>query len=337
MNRKWKFFKEALLIFIAVILFIIAVSFLLKNIIKVNPQNYGSLIGSILGSVITGFITLAALFITIKNGNENQKKALNVQSTLQAENNLLRVLENQKEAITESMSQLDNLLFTVQILKVSGIEDLLEERKNVINIFSDYRKAMNIIKLNTDIYIDTSKCDGCTDCDIKSYGELSKMKTKLRERFNATEYNCSSMIQELHTALDQCIDIQNLFTQRNAYQKQRFTLEGLIQNYKNQMMMNPNDSETFEKLKQCEAEDAKLKEKIEEIDAQTQTALKDVGERNEKARREANKIQMYDRNELYNSIMKYFDAYSFYIKENKDYVTKNGTLSKNVCKKYKLD
>lgn len=336
MNKKCKIVSYGLLIFVAVVLFIIVISFFLKNIIKVNSNDYSSLIGSVLGAIISGIIALIVLFITIKQGNKNQEKALNMQFALQAENNLLQVLEKRKEVIIESVNQLDDLLFTVQILKVSGIEEISEERKNLINLFSAYCKAMNVIKLNTDIYIDTSKCDGCTDCDINAYGELSKMKTKLCECFNKVELNCNLMVQELQVALDECIDAKNLLAQSNLYQKQLLLYEEQIQNYKERAVLDSNDNVVVEKLKQCEAEYTKLQEQLKVIDTQIQTALKDIGERNGKARDKANRIQICDRNELYNVIMKYFNIYSFYIKENKSFVLNNGTLFNTIYKKYTL-
>lgn len=332
MNKKYKIFVSGLFAFIIVILCITVISFLLKD-----NDNYSSFIGSVMGAIISGFITFVALFITIKQGNENQEKALHMQSALQVENNMLHLLENQKEIITESINRLDNLLFTVQILKVSGVEELLVERKNLIDIFSDYREAMNVIKLNTDIYIDTSKCDGCADCDIKSYGELSKRKTKLCECFNKVEYNCNLMVQELQTALDKCIDTQNLLTQRSSYRESMILREEQIQNYKRYSTINSNDNETIEKLKQYEAECAKIQDQIKTIDEQIQSAFIEIDEKNRKARSKANNIQMCDRSELYNAVMRYFDVYNFYIKENKKFIMNNGTLSNNICKKYALD
>lgn len=326
MNKRRKTFFGGLLAFVIVILCITAISFFLKD-----NDNYSSIIGSVLGAIISGVITFIVLFITIKQGNENQEKALNVQSALQVENNLLHLLEKQKEVIIESVNKLDNLLFTVQILKVSDVEELSEERKNLISIFSDYRKAMNVIKLNTDIYVDTSKCDGCTDCNIKSYGELSKRKTKLCECFNKVEYNCNLMVQELQMALDECIDTKKLLAQSNLYQKQMFSCEENIQKYST---LNSNGNGMSEKLKQYEAEYVKLDGQLKAINEQIQFALKDIDEKNKKARSEANNIQMCDRNELYSAIMKYFDVYNFYIKENKSFIANNGTLSNNICKKY---
>ena len=324
MNKNCKIFYVGILLFVVVILCITAISFLLKD-----NNNFSSFIGSILGAIISGIITFVVLFITIKQGNENQEKILNVQSALQAENNLVHVLEKQKEVITVSVNKLEKLLFTVQLLKVSDVEEISEERKNLINIFSDYRKAMNVIKLNTNIYVDTEKCDGCTDCDIKSYGELSKRKTKLCECFNKVEYNCNLMIQELQMAFDECIDVQSLLAQNNAYKKEMFSYEEIILNCKRNCEINSNDSEISEKLKQYEAEHAKLEERVRAINEQVQSALKDIGEKNKNARNKANSIQMCDRNELYNAIMKYFDVYSFYIKENKNFIINSGTLSSN--------
>lgn len=332
MNKKKKYFIGGMLGYIIVILCITVMSFLLKD-----NNNYGGFIGSVFGAVISGAITFVVLFITIKQGNENQEKALNMQSALQVENNMLHVLEKQKEVITESVNKLDNLLFTVQVLKLSGVEEISEERKNLIDIFSDFREAMNVIKLNTDIYIDTSKCDGCNDCDIKSYGELSKRKTKLREYFINIENNCNLMMQELQMALDECIDTKNLFDQRNSYHREKYLIKELIQKYKINISQNPNDKDMLEQLKQYEADYANVEEQINSIDKQIQSALNDIGEKNKKSRDKANNIQMCDKNSLFNAAKMYFDIYSFYIKENKNYVIKNGSLSNNTCKKYTLD
>lgn len=46
---------------------------------------------------------------------------------------------------------------------------------------------------------------------------------------------------------------------------------------------------------------------------------------------------MRDRNELHNAIIKYFDIYRFYVRKNKNYVMKDGTLFQNKCKKYDID
>lgn len=95
MNKKHKIFFRGLLVFVTVTLCTIAIAFLLKD-----NNNYSDFIGNI----ITGIITFIVLFITIKQGNKNQEKMLNVQSALQTENNLLHLLEKQKEAITESVN-----------------------------------------------------------------------------------------------------------------------------------------------------------------------------------------------------------------------------------------
>lgn len=332
MEKKYKFFVRGLLIFVITLLCITVISFFLKD-----SSNYSGFIGNVVGAVISGIITIFVLFITIKRGNEEQKESLNMQSALQAENNLRNVFEEQKKIMVESANQLDELLFTVQILKVSGSDGISEERKNLINIFSNYHNAMNTIKLNTDVYIDTSKCDGCTDCEIKSYGELSKRKTKLWECFNNIEYSCNLMFENLRAALDISIDTQALINQNAEYRKTIILYEEQIKNCKDILALNPNDNERLEKLKQYESEYTKLAEQIRTIDIQIQAASNDIGEKNKKARYEANNIQMRDRNELHNAIMKYFDVYRFYIRENKNYVMKNGTLFQNKCKKYDID
>ena len=311
MKKEHKIFCIGLASFFIVILCITVASFFLKN-----NANFAAFIGSVLGTIISGIITFVVLFITIKNGNENQGKALNVQSALQVENNLLHSLEKQKESITESVNKLDDLLFAVQILKMAGIEDISDERKNLIKIFSDYRKAMNMIKLNTDIYNDTSKCDGCTDCDIKSYGELSKRKTKLCECMNRIECNCNMMFQELQTTLDESIDAKNLVTQNGLNKQQLLVCENLIQNCKKDFERNQNDDKMAEQIRQYETEYVKLVEEIKLTDEKIQLLIQDIDEKNKKARSMANNIQICDRSELQKTIMFYFDIYGFYIKEN---------------------
>ena len=337
MSKKYKILIGSVLVLVVIIALFTAFSFFLTDIIKIDADAYSNFIGNVLGAMISGIITLVVLFITIKHGNKNQEKVLNEQSALHMENNLLHRFEKEKELISESVNELDILLFSVQILKVSGPEGIVEERKNLIDIFSYYRKAMNVIKLSTNIYIDTSKCDGCTECDIKSFGELSKLKTKLRECFNKVEYNCNLMFQDLQSALDECIDTQNLLTQRTSCQKDMILRQEQIQNYKKYNELNPDDNEILKKLKQYEEESTKLLERIKAIDDQIQIALNRILDKNEKARSEASRIQICDKNELYNAIMKYFDMYNFYVRENKNYVIKNGTIWQNICKKYKLD
>lgn len=329
MKKKNIIFSVGLLGFILVIVCITVVSFFLKD-----NANYAAFIGSIFGAVIAGSINFIVLFITIKQGQEDQEKALNTQSALQAEGNLLHSMEKQKECIIESVNKLDDLLFTVQILKVAGVEDISDERKNLTKIFSDYRKVMNMIKLNTDVYYDTSKCDGCADCDIKSYGELSKRKTKLCECMNKIEYNCNMMFYELQTALDESIDIQNMVTQNGLNKQRLLVCENLIQNCKNNFAQNSNADKMTEKIKQYEIEYEKLKEEIKSTDEKIQLAIHDIGEKNKKARGMANNIQICDRNELYKAIMSYFDIYSFYIKENKKFVLECGMLPIKPCQKY---
>ena len=163
------------------------------------------------------------------------------------------------------------------------------------------------------------------------------MKTKLRECFNKVEYNCNLMFQDLQSALDECIDTQNLLTQRTSCQKDMILRQEQIQNYKKYNELNPDDNEILKKLKQYEEESTKLLERIKAIDDQIQIALNRIRDKNEKARSEASRIQICDKNELYNAIMKYFDMYNFYVRENKNYVIKNGTIWQNICKKYKLD
>lgn len=298
MNKNCKIFYVGILLFALVILCITAISFLLKG-----NNNFSSFIGGILGALISGVITFVGLYITIKQGNENQSKALNLQSALQVENNLLHFLEKQKKNITESVNKLDKLLFTVQLLRIANVKDIPEERKNLINIFSNYRQAMNAIRFVTNIYIDTSKCDGCTDCCIKSYGELSKRKTKLSECFYKIELNCNVMMQALQIVLDKSIDVQQWIEQKTLYFNQkRLNEEGILQ-CRNSLSQNSNNIGITEKIRQYETENIKLEEQIRVIDEQIQQAFNEIGEENKKARNEANNIHMRDRNELHNAIM----------------------------------
>ena len=332
MKKERKIFASGLLIFLIVILCTTVISFLFRN-----NSNFVSFIGTLLGAVISGIITLVVLFITIKQGNENQETALRAQSALQVESNLLHSLEKRREVVAESVNKLDDLLFIVQILKIENPNAISEERKNLIKIISDYREAMNVIKLNTDIYVDTSKCDGCNDCAIKFYGELSRRKTKLCECFNKIDRNCNSMVEKLQVALDNSIDAKNLLAQKDACQKLLNSDEECIQKFKKYPAQDLSEKEIFEKIKQLETECVNLKEKIQAIDEQVQSALNVIGEKNKQAREEANNIQKYDKMELYNAVMMYFDAYSFYIEQNKEYVMKNGALFEKKCKKYALD
>lgn len=330
--KKRKIFSCGLLIFVLVILCITVVSFLFRE-----NNDFVGFFGNVLGAVISGIITFVVLFITIKQGNENQETALRLQSALQVESNLLHTLEKRREVVAESVNKLDDLLFMVQILKIENVDEISKERKDLIKIFSDYREAMNVIKLNTNIYVDTSKCDGCNDCAIKFYGELSRKKTKLCECFSKIDRNCNSMVQKLQEALDNSIDVKNLLVKQEEYQKKLVFYEGQIQRDKDYYAMNPADQNMFEKMKQSEKEYVKLQENIQTIDEQVQTALNVIGEKNKKAREEANYIQMNDKMELYNAIMLYFDAYSVYIDQNKEYVMKNGILFDKKCKKYTLE
>ena len=332
MKKERKIFAGCLLIFLIVILCTTVISFLFRN-----NSNFVSFIGTLLGAVISGIITLVVLFITIKQGNENQETALRLQSALQVESNLLHSLEKRREVVAESVNKLDDLLFMVQNLKIENPDVISEERKNLIKIFSDYREAMNVIKLNTDIYVDTSKCDGCNDCAIKFYGELSRRKTKLCECFNKVERNCNSMVEKLQVALDTSIDAKNLLSQKEVYQKTLLSYEEQVQRYRYYNTMNPFDLEIYEKMKQYEKDYVKLQENIQAIDEQIQLALNVIGEKNKQAREEANNIQIYDKMELYNAVMMYFDAYSIYIDQNKEYVMKNGALFEKKCKKYTQD
>ncbi|MEZ3425474.1 MAG: hypothetical protein K1W39_17530 [Lachnospiraceae bacterium] len=332
MNKKFKTLFVGTIIFVIVIVCVAFISFFLKD-----NNNFSSFIGSILGALISGVITFVGLYITIKQGNENQSKALNLQSALQVENNLLHFLEKQKKNITESVNKLDKLLFTVQLLKIANVKDIPKERKNLINIFSDYRQAMNSIRFATNIYIDTSKCDGCTDCCIKSYGELSKRKTKLSECFYKIELNCNVMMQALQIVLDKSIDIQQWIEQKTLYFNQKRLNEEGILKCRNSLSQNSNDIGIMEKIRQYETENIKLEEQIRVIDEQIQQAFNEIGEENKKARNEANNIHMRDRNELHNAIMQYFDIYNFYIEENKKFTLKNGILFNKKCKKYASD
>lgn len=338
MNYRFKTFLKYLLLFVIVFLIIITFSFLFKILIKNNSDNLNNLFENILGDIISGVITFVVLFITIKHGDKNHKKALNLQSAIQVEANFSNILEKQKEVITESINQLDNLLFKIQNLKVNSVEEISEERKNLINIFFNFQKSMNVIKLNTNIYIDTTKCDGCTECKIKTYGELSKAKTKLRECFNKIEERCNIMFQELQIALNICLDTQNLINQNTEYKKTLSLHEQQIQNYKSLQKMYPNDTEIFEKIKPHELECLKLKDQIKTIDNQIQKLFNDIGTKNNDARNKANEIQTHDRMELNYAAMNYFYIYNLYIRENKIYILKNGTLTSNEkCKKYNFD
>ena len=101
-------------------------------------------------------------------------------------------------------------------------------------------------------------------------------------------------------------------------------------------MIHQNDDKIAEKIKQYEAEYAKLEEEIKLTDKKIQLIIQNIDEKNRKARSMANNIQICDRSELQKAIMFYFDIYGFYIKESKQFVQEQGMLPMKPCQKYTL-
>lgn len=311
---------------------------ILANYKSATTNDYISFFGGIVGAAISALIAIVALVITISSGNKNQKQALNIQSSLQVENNMTLKMEKARLAITEAYNQLEVLLLMVTHLKLSN-NDYSSERKGIIEIYATFRKAINTIRFNTEIYYDLSRCEGCTDCYVKSYGEFVKRAMELQKHFMKIDKECSYATNELKEAIDIAMDSYNLISQQGNIINGKSKTEGLIRLTQNQLAnANETDKSTIEEnISNLEKERQECDAKIDSLQKTLISNSEKIGAKNQKARELAQKISVENKVELDNSIYKYFESYKLYITESITYTSKNGRLFINVCKKYNFN
>lgn len=165
--------------------------------------------GAIIGSALVGLIAIMSLIFTLLSNNKNRQETNKLQSSLKVEENFTHGLRKISKEITTAYNQLEIMLLIMRSLKV-GEGGYSLERNNLIEVYSKFRTAINGIRLNTQIYKNLSKCEGCTACHIKTYGELAKETMALQKCFIQIDKECTDAFNGLETVLSIAMDLINI-------------------------------------------------------------------------------------------------------------------------------
>lgn len=324
MNKKWFIIK----IIITLILFIIAICLVVltfNNGFKMsesNANNLFSFIGTLIGSIISLIGAFIVLYITMKKNNEQQVRLFNEQNSIQVENNLQQKYTKEREIFNETYNSIEQFLIISQTYKIDSNSSFVDTINRLNLAFTEYKKSMNLLLISTNVYSLKDKCINCSLCDVKSYGELSRVLKDIQ----AIIMDYEDVILKIHLIQNEMFDLAI----RN---KERIDRKSILENIVNNNTVLLNYSS---EVKELTAKINKANQEIIDINISLQKDFDIINEKNSNISQmigQLSKIQP----KFFNKIMEYFDVVTFYIKEQVCLVKKNGRKLSSKCKKYDLN
>ncbi len=300
-------------------------SLILHKIATTN--DYTNFWGGIIGSIIGGLIAFAVLFVTIRNNNKKQKEQIELQNSMQTkdanlkialktEDNLNRKMEVERKIISEAYNNLEK--FVYMSMKITpSYNDYNEMKNNLINLHGNFSSSVNLIRFNSEIFYDKSKCEGCESCNLKTYGLLVKDAMTIQKEITEIEKECNSVISYFETMLNLSSECSRLIEPKKKLEEYNTNYNRLIE-IKNMLLHNPITPEDIPLIKEITNLHYKLDENIKQIsllDVQIDDMLKLIRENNTLARTKANEIYVNQKGKFATCIYKYFDSYNIYIQE----------------------
>lgn len=308
--------------------------------------------GGIVGSIIAGLIAVITFYYTIKNNDENQNKAHqlqtelniennNLQTSLKVQDNLNRKLETERSVLATTYNHLENFLFAVSNM-LNQNDNYIEMKNDYLRLYKEVISPVNNIKFNSEIFDDRSLCENCEMCEIKTYGTLVKSATDIQKEMLVIDEECRIVLGHLEAALNTASQSKQLIDESSRLQQINTNNEQIIAIRKSQII-NPIHSLTQEEKKYYDdiisiSNDILTNNRrIAEIKGIVDNTPNIIGEQISLARNKAAQIDAKNKSQLYIFIRKYFSNYNLYIKEMVFYVQKNGKKPNSACAKFDFE
>jgi len=309
------------------------------DIINAKSSNEAAYWGALIGSILAGLIALISLFVTLQSNNKNQKETNKLQSSLRVEENLTQKLRKTSEQLASAFNQLEIMLLIMQYLKVEKEGDFYPERNSIIEAYSKFRTAINGIRMNTLIYQNLSRCEGCSDCNIKTYGELAKVTMALQKCVVQIDKECSNAFSGLETALSLAMDSSNLLKTTSNRMELIASTKSIISTQK-QLIQHAPETEKVDiqhEINENSKNILSYENELKDLNRTLENNTSMISNCNKNAREKANHISTELKRELDIAINDYLGCYSMYIKESVSYTAKNGRILNQKCKKFNFE
>lgn len=350
---KDKFLKVlVVLLIIVLILFSCLGVFYLFNCLVAYKNASGNDVlnfaGGIIGSLIAGMIAVVTFLFTLKNNNENQKKAhelqtkLNIennhlQTSLKVEDNLNRIMEKERSVLANTYNQLENFLFTVSNMLYKN-DDFIEMKNDFVRLYGEFLSSINNIKFNSEIFDDRSLCENCQMCEIKTYGTLVKFAMDIQKEIFIIDEECRIVLDHLVSALNMAAQNKQLLDEKSKLEQINMDTERLIAVKKSQIInpkevLTPQEQTYYNEICSMLENIKQNNQRISEIDGLVGNNFKLIGNEINLAKSKAAQIDNKLKIQLYTLIRKYFSIYNSYIKEVVFDVQKSGKKINRVCVK----
>lgn len=340
------------ILIIALILFSCVGIFCLFNSLiaykTASGNDFINFTGGIIGSLIAGMIAIFTFNRTLKNNNENQNKAhelqtkLNIennhlQTSLKVEDNLHRILEKERSVLANTYNQLENFLFTVANMLYKN-DDFIEMKNDFIRLYGAFLSSINNIKFNSSIFDDRSLCESCEMCEIKTYGALVKVAMDIQKEIILIDEECRIVLDHLVSALNMAAQSKQLFDEKSNLEQINMNTERLIAVKKSQIInpigaLTPQEQIYYNEILAMLENIKQNNQRILEIDGLTGNNLKLIGNEINLAKSKAAQIDNKQKMLLDTLIRKYFSIYNSYIKEVVYDVQMNGMKINRSCAK----
>lgn len=180
---------------------------------------------------------------------------------------------------------------------------------------------MNLLLISTNIYSLKDKCINCSLCDVKSYGELSRILKDIQTIIIDYE----DVILKIHLIQNEMFDLAI----RNKERIDRKSiLENIVKN--NTALLNYSIE-----VKDLTAKINIANQEINDINISLQKDFDIINEKNSNISHmleHLSKIQP----KFFNKIMEYYDVVTFYINEQVLLIKQNGRKMLSKCEKYEF-
>lgn len=340
------------ILIIALILFSCVGFFCLFNSLvaykTASGNDFINFTGGIIGSLIAGMIAIFTFDCTLKNNNENQNKAyelqtkLNIenhhlQTSLKVEDNLNREMEKERSVLANTYNQLENFLFTAANMLYKN-DDFIEMKNDFIRLYGEFLSSINNIKFNSSIFADRSLCESCEMCEIKTYGVLVKVAMDIQKEIILIDEECRIVLGHLVPALNMAAQSKQLFDEKSNLEQINMNTERLIVVKKLQIInsigaITPQEQTYNNEILSMLENIKQNNQRILEIDGLTGNNLKLIGNEINLAKSKAAQIDNKQKMLLDTLIRKYFSIYNSYIKEVVYDVQMNGMKINRSCAK----
>lgn len=309
------------------------------DIINAKSSNEAAYWGALVGSILAGLIAIVSLVVTLQSSNKNQQETNKLQSSIKVEENLNQKLSIVSEQLTSAFNQLEVMLLIMQYLKVER-GNHSPERNSIIEAYSRFRTAINGIRMNTSIYQNWSKCEGCTVCNIKTYGDLAKVSKVLKKCFIQIDKDCSNAFNGLETALSLLMDTENIINTVSNRRELIASTKSILVTQNQLMQQNISEAEKANIQREINGNISSItsyENELKDLERTVENNTDMISDCNKNARIKANNISSELMRELDIAINDYLDCYSMYIKESVSYTAKHGRAMNSKCKKYSFE